>query len=187
MYGAADTIGMDDEADVPDEMRARRISGLDSREVSAALVNSRALLLKKFLERGRVSEEHSLASIAAMPQLRMIRRICGALTLDENDREVFPDSVGMTGDWRKRGPVFEIPYRSLYSPRISNLIACGRCISVTDAMWDVTRVIPPSALTGEAAGTAASFGGDLRHIDIAKLQSRLRAGGVRLHISEIFS
>ena len=53
-------------------------------------------------------------------------------------------------------------------------------------MWDITRVIPVCAVSGEAAGRAAAmFSEDLRAPDIAKLQSALSDGGVKLHCSDV--
>ena len=69
-------------------------------------------------------------------QVRMTRRIVGAYELDEKEvHKDFYDSIGVTGDWRKSGPVFEIPYRCLYGNEVKNLITAGRCISVTNSMW----------------------------------------------------
>ena len=59
--------------------------------------------------------------------------------------------------------------------------------AVTDAMWDVTRVIPVCAVTGEAAGTAAALFDDFR-LDVRQikaLQSALHDAGVRTSLSEI--
>jgi len=107
----------------------------------------------------------------------------GAYTLGAlENRKYFEDSVGLTGDWRKAGPCYEIPYRTLYTPGVPNLITAGRQISVTDAMWDITRVIPACAVTGEAAGTAAAMTGDFPALDIKALQQRLAESGVKLHI-----
>jgi hypothetical protein len=47
-------------------------------------------------------------------------------------------------------------------------------------MWDISRVIPPCAVTGEAAGTAAAMTHDFHTLDISALQARLTAQGVRL-------
>ena len=69
-----------------------------------------------------------------------------------------------------------------------NLLAAGRDISVTDRMWDITRVIPPCAVTGEAAGAAAALFDDFSSPDTAmvhKIQDSLRTGGVRLHTDEL--
>lgn len=70
---------------------------------------------------------------------------------------------------------------------MSNLLAAGRDISTSDAMWDVTRVIPACAVTGEAAGTAAALFDDFR-LDgrqVKELQSALHYAGVRISLSEI--
>lgn len=97
-------------------------------------------------------------TVPLVPSFRMTRRLSGAYTLDEKEVfKKFHDSVGRTGDWRKRGPVFDIPLRTLYGNKITNLFAAGRCISVTDDMWDITRVIPTCAVTGEASGVAAAL------------------------------
>ena len=63
---------------------------------------------------------------------------------------------------------------------IKNLLAAGRCISVTDAMWDITRVIPVCAVTGEAAGTAAVVSNDYASADIGLIREYLRSTGVLL-------
>ena len=55
-------------------------------------------------------------------------------------------------------------------------------------MWDITRVIPPCAVTGEAAGTAAALFDDFSSPDtdmVHKIQNSLRTGGVRLHTDEL--
>ena len=49
-------------------------------------------------------------------------------------------------------------------------------------MWDIMRVIPCCAVTGEAAGIAAAMGGDLTALDVPALQKKLVANGVVLHI-----
>ena len=99
-----------------------------------------------------------------------------------NDHKALPDSVGMTGDWTKRGPAYEIPFGALHCDKIRNLLAAGRDIYTTDAMWNVTRVIPPCAVSGQAAGTAAALGNDFTQTDIHALQAALKADGVMLHL-----
>ena len=91
----------------------------------------------------------------------------------------------MIGDWRKPGPVYELPYRILYGNRIVNLCSAGRCISVTDAMWDISRVIPACAVTGQAAGTAAALTGNFPTLAVPVLQAALRKAGVLLHEGEL--
>ena len=115
----------------------------------------------------------------------MTRKLVGAYILDDTQEKQFmPDSVGMVSDWRKKGPVYEIPFGCLYGAEVKNLLACGRCISVTDDMWDITRVIPDCAVTGEAAGVAAAISDDMPSLDISLLQEKLKDNGVKLHLED---
>ena len=116
----------------------------------------------------------------------MTRRVAGEYTLDvaEAHKEL-ADSIGMVSDWRRRGPVFEIPFGTLFTKEVTNLLFAGRCTSVTDAMWDVMRVIPCCAVTGEAAGLAAAMTSDVTTLDVAALQKALRARKIPLHESEL--
>ncbi|MFA9477567.1 FAD-dependent oxidoreductase [Phycisphaerales bacterium AB-hyl4] len=52
---------------------------------------------------------------------------------------------------------YGIPYRSLYSRNVSNLLCAGRNISVTHAALSSTRVMATCAIIGQAAGTAAAL------------------------------
>ena len=115
----------------------------------------------------------------------MTRRLCGEYTLkeSENDKQ-FEDSIGMVGDWRKKGMVYEIPFRCLYSGKIRNLIGAGRCVSVDDGMWDIIRAIPGCAVTGEAAGIAAAQTCDFSQLDRRALQDTLRKHGQKIHFAE---
>lgn len=186
MVGASDCPREDETSDTAKEYNVRRISGLDAAEISDALLQSHRTSLDLFLKSGEVSEAHSLSTIAGVPQLRMTRCVYGAYVLDESEHDIrFDDSIGLTGDWRKRGIIYELPFRTLYNPATVNLLAAGRCISVTDAMWDISRVIPTSAVTGQAAGTAAAVCDDMTSLDICFLQRRLSESKVKLHYSEI--
>lgn len=140
-------------------------------------------ILAEFLRKGGVSEEHSLSSIAGIPQLRMTRRLAGTCEMTtEKEGESIGTSVGVISNWKKRGPVYEVPFECLYGKKVKNLITAGRCISVSDEMWDISRVIPCCAVTGEAAGTAAVMTDDFSTLEVESLQSRLEAAGVKLHI-----
>jgi hypothetical protein len=50
-----------------------------------------------------------------------------------------------------------IPYRTLYSRNIANLLMAGRCHSVTHIAMGGTRVMRPVCMMGQAAGTAAAI------------------------------
>ena len=170
----------------PPPLLKRRFSGLDCAEVSEMMQHSHASTLNDIRKRRKEDPALVPTAIATMPQLRMTRRIVGEYTLDEPQMHTrFDDSIGMVSDWRKRGPVYEVPFSTLYSSAVKNLITAGRCTSVTDSMWDIMRVIPCCAVTGQAAGTAAALTEDFSKVDISKLQSILRRNGVVLHEQEL--
>ncbi len=52
---------------------------------------------------------------------------------------------------------FGLPYRSLYSRNIGNLLFAGRNISATHAAMSSTRVMATCAILGQAAGTGAAL------------------------------
>lgn len=182
--------------DVPDSLKTpeqleksrawRRFSGIEAKELSEMTVLSHAETLKHFLNYGDGTPEKSLATLSIIPQVRMTRRLAGKYTMDDCEmHRQFTDSVGLFSDWRKPGPVYELPFGTLTGEKIHNLFAAGRCISVTDAMWDITRVIPVCAVSGQAAGTAAAMSVNAGSVDIAALQAKLRNAGVILHEGQL--
>ncbi|MBO5824385.1 MAG: FAD-dependent oxidoreductase, partial [Prevotella sp.] len=60
-----------------------------------------------------------------------------------------------------------------------------RCTSVNETLWDVMRVIPCCAVTGQAAGTAAAMTNDFSTLDVKALQKKLVERGVILHEKDI--
>ena len=120
-------------------------------------------------------------TIATVPQFRMTRRIAGEYTMTlADEHKDCEDSVGLFSNWRRPGPVYALPFSSLYSKKVKNLITAGRCISCDDGMWEIARVIPVCAVSGEAAGIAAAMTDDFTTIDIKKLQGKLTQNGVVL-------
>ena len=89
------------------------------------------------------------------------------------------DSIGLVASWRKRGEIYHIPFRALYGKEYANLLTAGRSLSANPKMWDLCRVIPGCATTGEAAGIAAAMGVDVRTMDVRQLQKRLMDQGVQ--------
>ena len=81
--------------------------------------------------------------------------------------------------------MYELPFRSLYSAKMKNLITAGRCISVDDDMWEISRVIPCCSVMGEAAGLAAAMSDDFTALDVKEMQKILCERGVKLHESEL--
>ena len=182
--------------DIPDDQKDKnykdnhlvnkRFTGLDGAELSNMTVLSHTSTLNDIIKKRENDKELFPTTIATTPQVRMTRKIVGEYTLHDTEMHTyFKDSIGMVSDWRKRGPVYEVPFRTLYSKDIKNLIVAGRCTSVTDSMWDIMRVIPCCAVTGEAAGVAATITDDFSKIDINKLQDILKQNGVILHENEL--
>jgi hypothetical protein len=196
MFGLADVIpeedagvqGKADDGSDYDNVKVEsignlRFSGVDGAELSRAVMEAHGTMYEDILAHKEKAADFVPVTISQIPLVRMSRRLDGAYVMDDTESRVrMEDSIGMTGDWRKRGPAYELPYRLLYGPEVPNLLAAGRCISVTDTMWDISRVIPPCAVTGEAAGTAASLTSDFPNLDVKKLQDRLTAQGVKLHL-----
>ncbi|NLX70082.1 MAG: FAD-dependent oxidoreductase [Clostridiales bacterium] len=165
---------------------SRTYAGDDWRDVNALNIDARKFILDKIHQLRKIRGNDNIYPliIPAIPQFRMTRRLEGQVTMEEHhERYYFNDTIGMTGDWRKRGPIYYIPFRSLIGAKIKNLITAGRCVSAHGDTWDVMRVIPPCAVTGQAAGTAAALlcrenHGNFNHLNINKLQSTLIEQGV---------
>lgn len=120
----------------------------------------------------------TLEWIGNIPGKREYRRFIGDYTLRQQDileQVAFDDGVAF-GGWsidlhpaegmyatgagavqRFSDGVFEIPFRSLYSVNVSNLLMAGRNISATHIAFGAARVMATCAAMGEAAGTAASL------------------------------
>ena len=182
-------------ADIPDEIQRdkkvtlisnRRFSGLDGKEISEMVCMSHQKTLEHWLKKRETNHNAVISTIATIPQLRMTRKIVGEYELAHTEEHTyFEDSIGMIASWRKRGPVYEVPFRTLYNKQVKNLIVAGRCTSVTETLWDVMRVIPCCTVTGQAAGTAAAMTDDFSTLDVAKLQQKLRENGVVIHEKDL--
>ena len=100
-----------------------------------------------------------------------------------------PDSVGLVADWRKSGFVWEVPYSSLLPRNVKGLIAAGRCISNERDAWEVMRVIPAAALTGQVAGLSAAIAVKNKTnpdaLAIKDVQCALKSKGIPLHIDDV--
>ena len=161
-------------------------NGTDAEEVTEFLLKTRRATFDKIKDDDRNSRD--ISRLPMMPTFRTIRRIVGEYEFSGNDENVrFEDSVGSCGDFRQKGPDcrpkhFHIPYSCMYNKNFDNMLAAGRIISCDRDGWEVTRVIPVAALTGEAAGTAAAIAVKddkaVFDIDIKKLQQTLKNNGV---------
>ena len=164
------------------------------KDVSEYAISSRRELRQKYLD-AYASGEHDRTTyfpvkLPIMPQFRRILCIDGQTTLQPGQYgERFEDSVGLVADWRRAGEVWEIPYGSLLPQKVEGVIAAGRCTAAAGDAWEVTRVIPAAAVTGEAAGVAAALCVKRRTIPsmlpVKTLQNALAANGVPLHLPDV--
>lgn len=161
------------------------------------------------------ADNWELEWIGFLPGKRESRRYIGAHVLTQNDVESggkFDDIVGYGGwtmdDHNPAGfrhvgeptiyhpapSPFGIPYRSLYSVNIHNLLFAGRNISATHAALSATRVMATCAILGQAVGNAAAlcvkYGCEPSGVytdHIAELQTELMYDGCYLpgHVRKI--
>ncbi|MFD5098569.1 FAD-dependent oxidoreductase [Streptomyces albidochromogenes] len=120
----------------------------------------------------------TLEWVGSVPGKREYRRFVGDHVLTQQDvteQRRFPDTIGFGGwsiDLHPAGGMYaeedgskhlypaglyHIPFRSLYSRNTGNLLLAGRDISATHVAFGTTRVMATCAVTGEAAGVAASL------------------------------
>ena len=153
------------------------------------------------------AENLTLEWIGALPGKREYRRLLGDHTLTQSDvmdQVQFHDAVGFGGWSIDLHPVegvyaesagarqrfgrglFTIPFRSLYSPDVDNLLFAGRNISATHVAFGATRVMATCAVQGEAIGTAAAGHANARHVRpdaaaAAILRTSARPVSAKLH------
>lgn len=122
--------------------------------------------------------EHELKWVAHVAGKRENRRLIGDYVLTQDDickQVLLPDRIaygawgiddhnpegflhqGKPAQHGYHGVVHSIPYRSLYSKNIGNLMMAGRNISASHVAMAATRVMITCGILGEAAGTAAGL------------------------------
>jgi len=171
------------------------VEGISGKIVTDYIMGTRRCVREFYREcyekKGESRSEHFPVKLPAMNQLRMIAAIdAPTMMKDGGEWTTAKDSVGMVADWRKSGYVWEVPYSSLYAKDgPSNLLFAGRCMGAIGDAWDVMRVIPCAAVTGQAAGLAAAV--SLKHrvqpkaLAYSTLEKELRKLAIPLHFEEL--
>ncbi|RTE10059.1 FAD-dependent oxidoreductase [Paenibacillus whitsoniae] len=124
------------------------------------------------------AENLTLEWIGSIPGKREYRRFVGDYVLNQNDviaQREFEDRVAF-GGWSidlhppqgmyatesgskhmHMDGSYHIPFRSLYSVNVNNMLMAGRNISASHVAFGTTRVMATCAVIGEAAGTGAAL------------------------------
>ena len=171
--------------------------GTDARSVTRFALAGRALLRERYralyeAEGDGMREKRFPVTLPTMAQFRTTRRIVGRTTLQDGEQgRVREDSIGLVADWREPGMVWEIPYGALVPTGVEGVLTAGRCISSAADAWEVTRVIPAAALTGQAVGIAAALAVQKQtpthSISAVDIQRELDNAGIPFHVSQVYA
>ncbi len=136
-----------------------KLKGTSGKDTTTFVLESRRLLRRHYanLKEGRTRETEYPVCLPSMAQFRMTRKIRGLSSIRNGafNRNI-DDSVGIIPEWRFGGKVWEVPYGSIIPEKIKGLLAVGRCMDAEKGdAWNVARVIPCAALTGQIAGISA--------------------------------
>lgn len=163
----------------------RKLTGVTAEDITDYVIAGKLNTLNFIKTHNKNDIE--IMTLPAMPQFRTIRRIEGETNFNAVDNESFTDSIGCVGDFRmdKLGLKYQIPYRALYNKKFKNILTAGRIISSPQGDgWEVSRVIPVCALTGEAAGNASYLAiknnCGIDEIDITDLQALQNNNGIKI-------
>ncbi len=129
------------------ETRAELHSGINPKDwvytlkdITKFILDGRQILKKDILSD---KKQKTLVNLPGMPQFRTTYRLIGAYDLADADvNKKFDDSIGVISDWRPSGNYCEIPYPSLISPKLDNILVAGRCIAAKGEASEITRPIP---------------------------------------------
>jgi succinate dehydrogenase/fumarate reductase flavoprotein subunit len=188
--GTAD-LGRIDPTDVEARTRAECFSRRQALQMVQAIRASDAAALREIEWSG------------AGPQVsvRESRRVKGAYVITEADamngrpfadavawRSGFLDLGGQQGGKYVKMQIHDVPYRALVPEKLDGLLTAGRCLSATHAGAAAGKSMGNCLATGHAAGLAAALcarkNRQPRELDVAELQTALRADGVDLSVKD---
>jgi hypothetical protein len=161
----------------------RFFNGIANEERSEYVRLGQAMLFESI--KSKPINEACLYALPGMVQFRKTRCIIGTETFLADDGLHRENSIGAAGDFRHPAKHYELPLGILFNNAFPNLLAAGRIVSADGDGWEISRIIPTAALSGEAAGVSASLlvkqnkaAGELRAEEV---QSILAKNGVKLH------
>jgi len=180
-------------------------SGIDPLDLTVAEIEGRrqSFELLRFLRESVPGFENCVMhSTGPNIGIRESRRIKGVYQLTADDllgNVMFDDAIAMSGypidihspdgaqtnhSFMKPGSWCSVPYRSLISREVKNLIVAGRCLCATHEALAAVRISPLVMAMGQAAGTAAAMaaksGAAVQDIDIQSLRETLKKDGAFL-------
>jgi len=165
----------------------RRYTVETGEEVSEFILRGREYF-RKYL-RAADNRRDRVVALPAQAQYRVTRILdTGYLLGPKDNGKHHEDSVGCAYTYKYGGVKVEVPYRTLVSKGFRNMITAGRSIASEYPENGLTRLIAPSSMTGEAAGTAAALAlenkCDIGDVPVAALQETLvKAGGI-IHFND---
>lgn len=186
--------------------RIARRSAVNPFDLTAAEIEGRKqiretiLFLKKHIPG---FENCVLAHTGPNIGIRESNKINGIYVLNENDlvdNVMFDDAVAMGGypidihspegksetnhRFLKPGSWYSVPFRSLITHGVKNLVVVGRCLSATHMALAAVRVTPIAMAIGHAGGVAAALASidhcDVQEVDIKRLRATLSEQNVFL-------
>ncbi len=159
--------------------------GISGEMVSDYIRQGQSLLFHKLMK--KPLNEQCLYTLPGMAQLRTTRCLLGKSSFRGAEGKHEEDSIGTVGDFRYQGRHYELSAGCLYHPAYPNLLAAGRIVSAEGDGWEIARVIPTAALTGQACGMFAMHMARANcaaaAVDVAKVQYGLMKDGVRLYFN----
>jgi hypothetical protein len=166
---------------------ARRYRGTRGSDVSEFVNESRRRMRTWYArEQARLGQDGRNdfypVVLCTMADFRTTRRIDASVVLTSKDKDTrFDDAVSAILDWHGNRDIWELPYQTLLPRDVKGLLAAGRCISAADYAWEITRIIPICAQSGQVAGIAAAMAVENDTtpdaLEIEALRGRLRADG----------
>lgn len=178
---------------------AQPIDGTNAEELSGAEVDARLRVYEDFAAKQQKHPELADAYVLETPPLlgiRQTRFVEGEYQLTAEDAiegHRFDDVIAISScaiihyyGYRRylEHEGYDIPYRTLVTKKVDNLLVTGRCISSEQQPYESHRAMIPMMAIGQASGVAAALAAQQairpRDLDVPLLQRTLIEQGAEL-------